>query len=199
MSRNVLLIFLFSLLVVIILVSSTSLLAIYTNNRSGYVSASQILALQEENNLTSVDKSSNHIYVNNSSTIFIEQSPGMEIMNSTPSEYFLIDGLVNPTIVLKSGISVMFVIVNMDNMEHNFAITTIKPPYSYMIMGPEMMNNGGNFLLITHYLSPYTGGNQYPYEEVYFSANVPGDFWYLCTYPGHAEEGMYGQIIVNGS
>jgi len=45
----------------------------------------------------------------------------------------------------------------MDDMEHNFAIITFPPPYPYMIMGGNMMNNGIRFVFDTPYLQPYSG------------------------------------------
>jgi len=34
--------------------------------------------------------------------------------------------------------------------------------------------------------------------SIIFVANSPGEYVYLCTVPGHAKRGMYGQIIVEG-
>lgn len=37
----------------------------------------------------------------------------------------------------------------------------------------------------------------YAYEQNnQVTLSQPGTYWYLCTYPGHAEQGMYGKIIV---
>jgi len=38
-------------------------------------------------------------------------------------------------------------------------------------------------------------GYAYEYADS-VTLSQPGTYWYICTYPGHAEEGMYGKIIV---
>jgi len=41
----------------------------------------------------------------------------------------------------------------------------------------------------------YSSGfaSEYNYTTVFDNA---GTYWYLCMYPGHAQMGMYGKIIV---
>ncbi|WP_243681330.1 hypothetical protein [Vulcanisaeta souniana] len=61
-------------------------------------------------------------------------------------------------------------------------------------MGPQMM-------LFMRWLPPanYNTGYAYGYEYT-FTITALGTYWYLCTYPGgHAEEGMYGEIIAVGN
>ncbi len=185
-----------SILIVFILVSLSFLYADNFNDASG-ISKQTLSEIQAENIDELSKTNSGIIYINNSSVILIEQSPSMGSMNSSPEEYFVIDELVNPTLIIKSGISIRFIIVNMDDMEHNFAITNFPPPYPYIIMGGNMMYNVTHFTLNTPYLQPYNGGDKYPSETVIFKAQNPGEFWYLCTYPGHAQEGMYGKLIIS--
>jgi len=193
--NNLFIIFISFLLVAILI--SVSFLYMNNLNNTSSISKQSLLEIQQKELAEFSRTSSGTIYVNNSSTVLIEQSPAMGIMNSSPQEYFVIDGLVNPTIVMKEGISIKFIIVNMDDMEHNFAITTFPPPYPYMIMGGNMMNNGVSFTFDTPYLQPYNGGSRYPSETFTYIAGNTGEFWYLCTYPGHAQEGMYGKIIIS--
>lgn len=193
--NNLFIIFLSFLLVAILI--SVSFLYINSLNGTSGISKESLLEIQQEELAELSRTSSGTIYVNNSSTLLVEQSPAMGSMNSSPQEYFVIDGLVNPTMVMKQEISIKFIIVNMDDMEHNFAITTFPPPYPYMIMGGNMMNNGFNFTFDTPYLQPYNGGSRYPSSTFTYVVGNSGEFWYLCTYPGHAQEGMYGKIIIS--
>jgi len=181
-------------LLVAILIS-VSFFYISNFNDISYIGEKSLLEIQQKELTDLPVTSSGIIYINNSSTVLIEQSPAMGTMNSSPQEYFVVDGTVNPTLVMRQGISIIFIIVNMDDMEHNFAITTFPPPYPYMIMGGNMMNNGIRFVFDTPYLQPYSGGNKYPFETFTYIVENTGQFWYLCTYPGHAQEGMYGKII----
>jgi len=56
-------------------------------------------------------------------------------MNSTIEEYFMINGMINITIIIQLGSRLEVIIVNMDNMEHNFAIVNQSSPYPNMIIG----------------------------------------------------------------
>ncbi len=110
---------------------------------------------------------------------------------------FAIGGLINPTLVVRSGSQLNITLVNLDeDMTHNFVITSSAPPYAYMSMNSMMSGNGG-FLSMMPILPNEEKQQGYAYE---FSNSVTlsqsGTYWYICTYPGHAEEGMYGQIIV---
>lgn len=56
---------------------------------------------------------------------------------------------------------------------------------------------GSQMMLLMRWLPPanYNAGYAYGYEYT-FTITAPGTYWYLCTYPGHAEEGMYGGEII---
>jgi hypothetical protein len=55
---------------------------------------------------------------------------------------------------------------------------------------------GGTFLYMMPVLSPadYASGWAQIYSYTITIPNV-ASLWYLCTYPGHAQSGMYGEII----
>ncbi|AWR93889.1 plastocyanin/azurin family copper-binding protein [Acidianus brierleyi] len=121
-------------------------------------------------------------------------------------DVFVIFGLINPTLVIPAGASIHVTVINLDdNMLHNFVVTNVPPPYPYNVMmsnmGPGMMGSGTSGRFITmmpllHYAN-YSAG--YAYEYGYsFTLNQEGTYWYICTYPGHAQMGMYGKIIVEG-
>ncbi|MGC8558218.1 MAG: hypothetical protein ACP5NC_04420 [Nitrososphaeria archaeon] len=115
--------------------------------------------------------------------------------NSLPSysggDVFVIYGLINPTLIFDSGaqsVKLIITLVNLDNdMYHNFVITSIPPPYQYIIYG--MMEPSAD------YLPPTQGGSAYTYTYS-IQLHGPAQLWYICTYPGHAEDGMYGELIV---
>ncbi|WP_148678296.1 plastocyanin/azurin family copper-binding protein [Vulcanisaeta distributa] len=160
-----------------------------------------------------------HVYPNNNTIVFTSKNinllvvammgdDAVRMFNATPPPYvhgdvFVIYGLINPTLVMPAGAVVHVIFVNLDDdMYHNFVVTTVPPPYPYYVMpyvgmyggmGPQMM-------LLMRWLPPanYNAGYAYGYEYT-FTITAPGTYWYLCTYPGHAEEGMYGEIIAVGN
>lgn len=119
-------------------------------------------------------------------------------------DVFVIYGLIDPTLVIPEGASVHVIFVNLDNdMYHNLVFTTTSPPYSYMseqsMMGGGMMGEGPNgnyYLYMMPFINPanYSQGMASAYS---YSLNLVNEttLWYLCTYPGHAESGMYGKVL----
>lgn len=150
-----------------------------------------------------VDRATNTIYVNASSlTVPIEASP---LWYPHSGEYWLMYGLVNPTIVLKQGTEIDFLFINMDNETHVPGITALSPPYSYMPMMDGMMGDSPSrgAWLATGPMLPGVA-NTTSINPLYSDSIIPvtfsdtGIFWYLCLYPGHAQMGMYGEILVEG-
>lgn len=143
----------------------------------------------------------NEIVVNASgATLLVEASP---VWYPESGNFFLAYGLVDPTFVVPPGGVVSFVVINMDNEAHNLAVTSLAPPYDYMpMMGGGMMGsgNGSAWLGIAPMLPGIVAyhGNQTLYDETGVTVTFAqsGVFRYLCLYPGHAEMGMYGNIIV---
>lgn len=116
-------------------------------------------------------------------------------------DVFVIYGLINPTLVMPAGAVVHVIFINLDDdMYHNFVITTVPPPYPYNVMpyiGMYSGYMGPGMMSLMSWLPPanYNTGYAYGYEYT-MTFTYPGAYWYLCTYPGHAQEGMYGEIIV---
>jgi rusticyanin len=107
---------------------------------------------------------------------------------------FVVDGLINPTIIVPQGSIVHILLINLDAGDyHNLAITPLPPPYPYYTMMYVKMNVLG----VTPMLPPANYANSYAYD---FSISVtfsnPGVYYYICEYPGHAAMGMYGTIEV---
>jgi rusticyanin len=109
-----------------------------------------------------------------------------------PDETFRVAGLTNPTIVVPSGAHVTLTLINADpGMDHNWLLTSVRPPFSTMSMMIPTV-----FGAATTTLSEASGTSM-PEATVTFTASTRGQYTYLCTVPGHAAEGMYGTFEVN--
>ncbi|WP_369611254.1 plastocyanin/azurin family copper-binding protein [Sulfurisphaera javensis] len=107
---------------------------------------------------------------------------------------FVIYGLINPTIIIPQGAVVHIILINLDAGDyHNIAITPVPPPYPYYVMMYIKMN----ILGMAPMLPPanYNSGQAYTFSFT-TTFSQTGTYYYLCEYPGHAEMGMYGEIIV---
>lgn len=146
---------------------------------------------------TVIDKANNTVYVSNSTSLLVLMGP----MNRGNMYSFEIYGLLNPTLVVERNVSLQFVGVNIDDDDsHNFILATVGPPYSYMgghnMMGGYNPNSSGyGFMSTMPYVPPEHSG-LFSYYNTTYSFTDNGTYWYLCTYPGHAQQGMYGKIIV---
>jgi rusticyanin len=123
---------------------------------------------------------------------------GMKPPSYAQDDVFVIGGLIDPTLHIPKGATVHLTVINLDDdMYHDFVATTLGPPYPYMMM-QGMMWGRGNFLYMMPVLSPanYVAGWAPVYSYTMTIPNVM-TLWYLCTYPGHAEAGMYGEIVTS--
>jgi rusticyanin len=135
---------------------------------------------------------------------------GMPLPSYSTDNVFVIDGLINPTLVVPNGATLHLTVVNLDeDAYHDFVISTVGPPYPSMVMqgmmasagGPAgwgMMGGGGSgrylYTMPVLYPADYTSGWAPFYS---YTVSIPGGaaLWYLCSYPGHAQSGMYGEIV----
>src|SRR5215469_7158532 len=127
---------------------------------------------------------------------------GMQPPRYSKGDVFVISGLINPTLVVPKGTTVQFTVINLDeDMYHNLAISSIEPPYPYMTMMSSMngmmsskagVNPGP---IVMSFLPPTNHGLAHEYSYT-LKVGRPGNLWYLCTYPSHAQDGMYGKIVV---
>ncbi len=116
--------------------------------------------------------------------VFVAAPPGHD-------EIFVINGLLNPTIHVSRGSKLTITVVNEDpGMYHNLALSTREPPHSSM---PMMNHMGGPR---TNMLSP-SGTSYYWSQDMAIAKIPPGQYWYLCEYPNHANEGMFGSVIIS--
>lgn len=117
------------------------------------------------------------------------------VMSGGPKEAdgkFVIDGLINPTVYVPKGSRITLEFINEDEgMPHGIEITNAGPPYPYMLMMQVGLYPGT-------FINPVPAANEngYPSASTTFTANSAGQYYYLCQYPGHAQNGMYGEIII---
>jgi nitrite reductase (NO-forming) len=89
----------------------------------------------------------------------------------------------NPEIRVNSGDSVTISATNMGKSFHAFGV----------VADPEDFNNvlwGSGIAAASNPLKPGESG------ETTFTAGAPGTYYYICTVPGHALQGMQGSFIV---
>ncbi len=106
---------------------------------------------------------------------------------------FVIDGLVNPTLHIQKGAKVSLQLINEDKgMPHGIEITSANPPFAYMSMMQGGIYNGS----FIHPIPAATKAGD-PTLTTTFTASQTGPFTYLCPFPGHAQQGMYGKIVIS--
>lgn len=91
----------------------------------------------------------------------------------------------NPEFRVASGDSVTFKATNHGKSFHAFGIVTDPEDFTSVVW-----NSG-----ISSASNPLKPGES---GEVTFTAGAPGTYYYICTVPGHALQGMTGKFIVDG-
>jgi len=89
----------------------------------------------------------------------------------------------NPEFRVKSGDEITFTAVNAGKSFHAFGI----------VSDPENFNSILWNSAITTASNPLKPGQD---GSVTFTAGAPGTYYYICTVPGHALQGMQGSFIV---
>lgn len=111
-------------------------------------------------------------------------------------ETFRIAGLVNPTVVVPTGATVHVTFVNADaGMYHDWVVTPAKAPFDYaaMMEAPLAFPAGA-----TPMLGPATAATAEEVDSVFVAA-AAGRYTYVCLWPGHAQNGMFGQFVVGAA
>ena len=124
---------------------------------------------------------------------------------SVLSNAFAIYHLFAPTLIIPRGATVNITFVNMDFTDHhNFVISSFPPPYPEYIM--QNMASGGEMVQMTPLLPPMDNTS----DTALANANVSefqytvrldlpqsvNQMWYMCMFPNHALNGMYGNITL---
>ena len=130
---------------------------------------------------------------------------GMKPPSYSKGDVFVMYGLINPTLIIPKGASVQFSVINLDDDHyHNLLISSVSPPYPYMAMMSSMGTMSSNSEdgvqsnpppVMASFLPPvdHSSAHEYSYGLTF---DQSGTLWYVWTYPEHAQEGMYGKIIV---
>ena len=90
-----------------------------------------------------------------------------------------------PTLNLVEGTTYTMTVHNVGTMDHSWEISTSKSITTTPLWGAGID--------ITTYISP--GGQ----GSVTFTPTQTGNFYYLCTFPGHIELGMWGNVKVTST
>jgi len=89
----------------------------------------------------------------------------------------------NPEFKVKSGDEITFSVANAGKSFHAFGVTKSDEGFTGIIPGSEVASANNP-------LKPGESGS------VTFVAGAPGTYYYICTVPGHALQGMKGSFIV---
>jgi plastocyanin len=89
----------------------------------------------------------------------------------------------NPTINMEVGDKVVFDVVNDGVSFHAFGVTADEEGFGGIVPGSEIASPS----------NPLKAGESGTSE---FIAGEEGVFYYICTVPGHREQGMVGKIVV---
>jgi len=89
----------------------------------------------------------------------------------------------NPTVKMEVGDKVVFNVDNSGKSFHSFGVTTEDEGFGGIVSGSEVATAS----------NPLKPGDSGTSE---FVAGEEGVYYYICTVPGHREQGMVGKIIV---
>lgn len=89
----------------------------------------------------------------------------------------------NPELRVASGDTVTITVENVGKSFHSFGVVTNPEDFNSVVMDSEVGSP----------TSPLKPGEE---ESVTFTAGAPGHYYYICTVPGHALQGMQGDFIV---
>ncbi len=89
----------------------------------------------------------------------------------------------NPEIVVNSGDEITVTTVNVGVSFHSFGVVADPADFANVLWGSE----------IGSMTSPLKNGES---GSVTFTAGAPGKYYYICTVPGHALQGMQGVLTV---
>jgi len=110
---------------------------------------------------------------------FVESSDFRTLaFNALPEE----DGH-NPDVKVNSGDEVTITSNNLGKSFHAFGVVTNPEDFNSIVMDSAIA-------AATNPLKPGEGGS------VTFTAGAPGTYYYICTVPGHALQGMVGNFII---
>jgi uncharacterized cupredoxin-like copper-binding protein len=90
-----------------------------------------------------------------------------------------------PTLNLVEGTTYTMTVNNVGTMEHSWEISTSKSTTTSPLWGAGID--------ISTYIAPQSSGS------VTFTPTQTGNFYYVCTFPGHIALGMWGNVKVTST
>ena len=90
-----------------------------------------------------------------------------------------------PTLNLVEGTTYTMTVYNEGTMDHSWEIVSTKATSTSPLWGAGID--------ISTYISPGSSGS------VTFTPTQTGNFYYVCTFPGHIALGMYGKVVVSSA
>lgn len=122
-------------------------------------------------------------YSASSVQLVVETGPKNDMMS------YRIQGLRNPTLVLKGGATVHIQFVNTDDdMLHSLRFTSKAAPFDAKIGTKSSVGSAD--------LKPMSGKSFFGQEFTLKAPSKKGSYSYICTTSGHAAAGMYGTVTV---
>ncbi len=88
-----------------------------------------------------------------------------------------------PTLTFTEGQSYTMTVYNVGTLPHSWAISTQNSTSGTILFNSEIDPGV--------YISPGQSGS------VTFTPNQSGNFYYICPFPGHADLGMWGPVVIN--
>lgn len=115
------------------------------------------------------------------------------VPNTAPKR-FDVHGRVNPTIVVPAGAKIRFELGNASPMPHGLAVTRKAPPYPANAKSEIKPPIAG-----TGYVNPEGSKTKLHVGGTGWVTLKPGTYYYVCPVPTHAQDGMYGKLVVKPS
>lgn len=109
----------------------------------------------------------------------------------TAHKRFDVHGQVNPVIVVPAGAKIRIELGNASPMPHGLAVTRKSPPYPGNVKSEIKPPIAG-----TGYVNPDGSKTKLNVAGTGWFTLKPGTYYYVCPVPTHAEDGMYGKLIV---
>lgn len=148
------------------------------------VSASSLASAKKKATAGTIGSDKKSITFSGSSAqLVVETGPKNDMMS------YRIQGLRNPSLVLKPGATLHILFVNTDDdMLHSLRFTSRAAPFDAKIGTKGSVGSAD--------LKPMSGKSLFGQEFAIKLPSKKGSYSYICTTAGHAAAGMYGTITV---
>lgn len=157
----------------------------------GLVPSNQLESLAANTKKAAQIRGSNVTYTRRQVTVVALAAPG-----NRPGMYWQIDGVDGPNgpnVSVPAGSTITVDFADGDpGQPHGFELTTAAPPYPSMAMMAGHIAAPGAFIMPV----PPPRGQLWYAATVTFQAPAPGNYYFICPVPGHAQQGMWGTLTV---